>query len=753
MTDSATSRTFRRLAIAAAVASLSFATLVSGQAAEPTAPAPAPAGDASAQMATDQAKPSDSESTQLDTVVVTGTKRKERLQDVPQAIDYISADQVDRQNIETVEQLFRASPSLQASGALGGLRVRGVGGIPITSTAESAVGVVLDGVSLGGLAGGSTSLFDVQRVEVLLGPQGTLFGRNSSAGVINVVTRGPDPSAFDASMHFQVGDRDDSRMQGMFNMPLAENTALRMTGHVTKAPHTVYDKMLQQWNQKTTTGGRARLLLEPFENVEFNLIGDLVETESTNDGVLPFIDAGFLTSTFQACGVTPGPENQETCHNKSGYANDSASGVSFQADVHFGDYTLTSLSAERWARGTWDSDADQSPMGSTAPGLNRNVNQNFSQELRLTSPSGELVEYVTGLYYSDGTLDGSSLTPVVSHGRITSMAGFGQATVKATDAVHLILGARLERADVSARSTDMSNPTNSFEQENQDTDFSWRAGLQTRLSRDIQTYASYVRGYKGAAINDLALVSNPPPAGVDPIVRPEIPKVWEVGLKSVWLDGKLAVNTDVFLIDLDDYQASFLIPDGGTIRVVNGNVPKARSEGAELSVLGSVLENFSVKAGVTYTDTAYGAGYTVGGCPAGSSPRCQSTSSGATFYDAAGEPFTYVSKWKGLLSGEYSTPVTETFDGYAEADVSYASRWRTTVFDPKTTRSDQTLLGARIGMRTRNDRFGISVYGRNLLDQFRGTPLRIAPPFVPYVQILNADTRRSFGLAMDIRFY
>jgi iron complex outermembrane recepter protein len=672
---------------------------------------------------------------------------------VPQAIDYISADQLDSQNIETVEQLFRASPSLQSSGAFGGVRARGVGGVPITTTAESAVGVVLDGVSLGGLAGGSTSLFDVQRVEVLLGPQGTLFGRNSSAGVINIVTRAPDPSAFDASMHYQVGDRDDSVMRGMFNMPLAESIALRMTGHVTKAPHTVYDKGMQQWNQKTTTGGRMRLLYQPSDAVELNLIGDLNHTESTDDTGLTFIDAGVFTSTFNACGVTPGPQNQDACLNKPGYAKDDNSGLSFQADVHLGDYTLTSLSANRWSRGSFDFDEDRTNAGPITPNPSHSVKENFSQEVRLNSPSSELVEYVTGLYYSDGTLDGSNMTPVVSHGRITSLAGFGQATVKATDALHVILGARLEQAEVSARSTDTSNPANSFEQEDQDTDFSWRAGLQTRVTRDIQTYVSYVRGYKGAAINDLALVSNPPPAGVDPVVRPEIPKVWEAGVKSVWLDGKLALNGSVFHIDLEDYQASFLIPSGSSISVVNGNVPSARSQGAELSVLGSVMENFSVKAGVTYTDTAYGEGYTVGGCPAGSSPRCQSTSSGATFYDAEGEPFTFVSKWKGLLSGAYSTAVTETFDGYAEADVSYGSRWRTTVFDPKTTRSDQTLLGARIGMRTRNDRFGISLYGRNLLDQFRGTPLRIAPPFVPYVQILNADTRRSFGLEMDIRFY
>src|SRR5882757_6704668 len=167
---------------------------------------------------------------ELTEIIVTATKREERLQDVPIAVTVVGGTQLTQQNINEVVDLTRSVPSLNAAGPFGALSIRGVGSVSFSRSAEGSVGVVVDGVSLANTSLNPPELFDVARVEVLEGPQGMLFGRNSSAGLINVVTNAPDSCRVQGAGHADVATQNNSFGRAIGNIPSADNAALRITG-------------------------------------------------------------------------------------------------------------------------------------------------------------------------------------------------------------------------------------------------------------------------------------------------------------------------------------------------------------------------------------------------------------------------------------------------------------------------------------------------------------------------------------------
>src|SRR5882724_2457289 len=159
-------------------------------------------------------------------IIVTATKREERLQDVPIAVTVVGGQQLSQQNINQVVDLTRSVPSLNVAGPFGALSIRGIGSVSFSRSAEGSVGVVVDGVALANTSTNPPQLFDVARVEVLEGPQGMLFGRNSSAGVISLVTNAPDSDRFEVAGHADVGTRNNYVGRGIVNIPVADNAAL-----------------------------------------------------------------------------------------------------------------------------------------------------------------------------------------------------------------------------------------------------------------------------------------------------------------------------------------------------------------------------------------------------------------------------------------------------------------------------------------------------------------------------------------------
>ena len=724
-------------------------------------------------------------------IIVTANKREERLQNVPIAVTVVGGNQLTQQNVVSTVDLVRSAPSLNVAGVQGALSIRGVGAQSFSRTSESSVGVVVDGVALGNASQFPPPLFDASRVEVLNGPQGTLFGRNASAGVLNVVTNAPDPSRYEVVAHADVGSRNSYLARAVVNVPVADNAALRVSGIFDQAPETVYNRFDRTQIRNQTRGGRARFKWDPTDRVSVNLIADYgVNTQKGGSpwAVSASSPGSVLTSRLTACGVKVRRENQEGCTDGGNDVKIEAYGFSGQFDLDLGGVTLTSISAYR------ASISRQRRLDSDSVPVNRlNVNggpqdvRNFSQELRLTSPAGGLVEYTAGLYYFDSALDGSNTQvgqlladyPVIGicpifpgaplalcgatlgstrqqHVDTVSYAAYGQATIHATSALRLIVGARVGHEDVrdfspasvapgalaafSSTLTIRAHPTDSY--------FSYRGGVQYDLARGVMGYATYTRGYKGPAVNDVS-----PTAGGSVVVQPEIPHNTEVGVKATLLNGRLGVNVAGFRNVVTNFQTQFFDPF--LTAYVYGNAPKLVAQGVSLDIFGAPVRGLTLNGGFLYNDAKYGAGYNVA-CFQGET-AAQGCTAGAT--SAAGHQLVGAPKWKVTGNAQYATSLGGSLEGFVGGDVVYTSRINYLAStDPGTSVAPAAIFSARAGLRTHDQRYGISVFGRNLFDVYRPvlifeTPLAAQQlDFRSYASFPGRDSRRVLGVTLDARF-
>jgi iron complex outermembrane receptor protein len=331
------------------------------------------------------------ESGNVSDIVVTANRREERLQAVPITVTLVDGLQLTRQNVNSVENLERTAPALNNAGppGFGALSIRGIGGLSFSRSSEGSVGVVVDGVSLANTSNNAPLLFDVARVEVLEGPQGTLFGRNSSAGVINIVTNAPDPSKVELIAHSDTGSRNNIIGRGAFNLPLSSNAALRVTGSYSRDPDVQRNRADGSYLKREAKAGRARFLWEPSSRLTINLSADYTDLDQNGGApwaVFSSSATSALTARLAGCGVQVGPRNEEGCVGTSGISSSTAFGASGQIDYDLGGPTLTSITAYRGVRANSASDVDSVTANRLSQAIDDKID-NFSQELRVSSPS------------------------------------------------------------------------------------------------------------------------------------------------------------------------------------------------------------------------------------------------------------------------------------------------------------------------------------------------------------------------------
>jgi iron complex outermembrane recepter protein len=417
-------------------------------------------------------------------IIVTAQKREENLQAVPIAISVVGGDAIANAGGITLENAQYLVPSLnfRKSGTTlnQALFLRGVGTINFSIAAEPSVAAVLDGVVLSRAGEGFTDLFDVERIEVLRGPQGTLFGKNASAGVVSIVTKRPT-NEFEATVEASYFDKAEYRGRATINLPLGENIRSRFTGF-----YSDYDGNISNITTGNKVNGfkhygvRGVVEADLGETVQLTFRGDwrkanddccaeIIGTTPTNAAALALRNTGINREETRIVA-----QNLETATKEESW------GLSLQADVELGSHTLTSITSYRG----WDNveirDGDW--LDRTYVGLNQlhddgpQTSKTFTQELRIASPTGQFLEYVLGAYYSKADSDrtftrnvitcSASTLPAVVPGltpcstapgvsTITTPSGtadfgsvfknfsvFGQATVNISDSLRLIGGLR-----------------------------------------------------------------------------------------------------------------------------------------------------------------------------------------------------------------------------------------------------------------------------------------------------------------------
>jgi iron complex outermembrane recepter protein len=424
------------------------------------------------------------EDTANNEIIVTAQKREEKLQDIPLAVSVVGGDAVANNGGITLENAQYLVPSLnfRKSGTSlnQALFLRGVGTINFSIAAEPSVAAVLDGVVLSRAGEGFTDLFDVERIEVLRGPQGTLFGKNASAGVVSIVTKRPTAD-FGATVEASYFTKSEYRGRATVNIPLGENLRSRFTGFYGSYDGNVnnlttgnkvngYEHYGIRGAVEANLGDTVTLTLRgDFRKANDDCCAEIIGTTPTNAAALALVGTGFN-----------GNASRNIRQNLVTATKEKSWGVALQADIELGEHTLTSITSYRGWDNTEIRDGDW--LDRPYIGLNQlhdngpQTSKTFSQELRIASPTGQFLEYVLGAYYSKADSDrtftrnvitcSASTLPAVVPGltpcstapgvsTITTPAGtadfgssfknvsvFGQATLNLSDSFRFIGGLR-----------------------------------------------------------------------------------------------------------------------------------------------------------------------------------------------------------------------------------------------------------------------------------------------------------------------
>lgn len=719
----------------------------------------------------------------LEEVVVTASKRPEMLQAIPMSVAVVSGDNLKNSNINSLEDIQRAVPSVSfadnSSSDNTSMSIRGIGA-RITgagaSAIEPSVATVVDGVVLGRSAMSLSNFSDVERIEVLRGPQGTLFGMNASAGVVNILTKDPSDE-FNGDLGVSYGSYRESKINGAVSGPLIDNILLGRLSFFTQKRdgyvHNIFDG--RYFNDDDQAGYRGKLAILPRDTTKILLnvdFGDRVRQCC----VAVIIDSTHNDPVSRHYQDSTSGRNSEA-YNGTGIlkTSDKNKGVSLQWDEDLGYAQLTSISAYRsWKNSSTNQVSIPSPFPPTPLAISSNDQYQLSQELRLASPVGETIEYVGGVFIFKQRLKTSQrqVFDLSSNGlpfaldshrnnKIDTLnyAGFGEATFHLTNSVSLIGGARWTHTKLDMDLVGLppdplalpSHPAipvagtlyNVGRTEDSVTASNWsgRGGVRWKITPENMIYGAISRGFKGPAFN--AATGN----GASQRVDPERSTNYEFGWKSQFLDRRLRTNVSLFYTDFRDFQAVGFI-NAGTIQIqqVLLNASKMQSKGAELELEAIPIEGLSLNFNASYVNAIY-KDFQNAPCPTGQS--CPNNLQDLSGRSLPGQP-----KWSFNGGSQYiiSLP-NKPFDGFVRANISWRGR---VIWDPNGSRLTEegaySLIGGAFGIEDKENKYKFTVFGNNLTNERNG-PIAVGATFGYLVtQFLSPDYQRTYGASIDYHF-
>ena len=731
-----------------------------------TAIALAPAAAFAADAPPASPAPAAAPAAQDDTIIVTAQKRAENIQNVPLSIAAESGKALVSKGVSDVNDLQKIVPSTRidttAQSAGLTLRIRGVGA-GSNAAIDPSVAPYIDGVYLPRPGAMLTSFLDVDSVEVLRGPQGTLFGRNATVGAISVHTVAPSLTGDSAQVSAEAGSYGDLKFQGIGNLKINDDLAIRAAAFDSHTDGYIHDKTDgKTYGEGDTLAGRAAVKAKIGQDLTW--VGRVDYARTKGDGInLTQVDVAIATpaqlKAFEARSGQPasqltGPGYDTWQRFDSPTLRDTQWGVS--SDLTWSGpsgYSLRLIDSYRnWRDAQSDGDVVFTPMDM----LNRHgsfASDSQSHELQLISPKGMLngrFDFVAGLYYfsehysTTEVFDvGSNLctfvygvlkpafipacqaapalnaTDGIFHQHASSIAGYAQADYKITDALNLTVGARYTHDSKSGVFDQYVN--NPFVGANvlrapehdvlsfSDSRPSWRASLSYRINPSVMAFATYSTGYKSGGFNNLGGSTS---LGVaNRTFASETSNDYELGVKSQFLNGRVLFNADLFQTTLDNFQdrsfngLAFIIRNAGSVR----------ARGAEAEGVAQLVPHVKLDFGATYLDSIFTANHNAPGLPActgavGSCPTVQ---------DLTGMRTTYAPKWQTDLGLEYDSPAFgDGWTAQVRGSLTYASKVFTTNDDnPQSITGGDTLLGARATMVSPGGRFTFSIFGDNLTNR------------------------------------
>lgn len=712
----------------------------------------------------------------LEEVVVTAQKRAESLQDVPISIAVVSGVELANLNKTQITDLQRLVPGFTfaegTSDAGRNILIRGIGTSSFSRMVDLSVGTVVDNVASGSLSGSILDFSDVQRVEVLRGPQGMLFGKNASAGLLNITTYNPTDE-FTTGFRTAYGSENLVNLYGYASGPLVEDELLGRISMYSNTSDAIIDNRYpggQDGNDRNEWGGRAKLRWLVTDDLDAQI--NYTHIDRHHHCCIATLRQVTPGSVVAREGGPVGPKNDKIVDNDTSKGETKVDIYSLEANYTLDDYLLTSISA--YTNENVSAAARADLYTRTALPLNNAYEkyEQYTQELRVTSPSDATVSYVAGLYffYKDFSdeftryidLYGIDYSPVPNSGALSvlndtkasnqSSAVFGQLTWKVTDKSRLAVGGRYNDDQLTHKQTVSSipgtlpeAPPGSVDEKTNDQGGSWRVIGEYDIADDAMVYASVARGYKGPGSNSLP--SGPTSGNV--FVDPEIPTSYEAGIKSQWLDNRLRVNAATYYSTFKDFQASAQVPGAFPPLFFLTNAGELETKGVELEVNANVLENFDVQASVAYTDATF-SDWDDAPCYARQT-EAQGCVNGVQDLSGAEMPFS--PDWAVFLAGTYYIPVpSQPFDGFASLNFFWRDEVQfDTANNPLLTGDPYNTFDLYTGIAARNGRYRVQFYVQNLFDQFY--PSAIGGQEVVGVeaaQILEYTYKRRFGVSLQM---
>lgn len=716
---------------------------------------------------------------EIQEIIVTAEKRAANVQDVPVAMTVVTGEALEKIGGNSFTDIAKMAPSMtfQNGGnpAVSSISLRGVGTFAYGIGVESSVLVVVDDIALAQQSQALTDLVDIERVEVLRGPQSTLFGKSASAGVISITTKAPS-DRFTARAEIKVTDDDEQRYAGSISGPISDTLAFRVSGAVTR-----YDGNVRNlFNNKMENGRKsdsvfARLRWEPLDNFDATLFGHYNKTR-TECCAVPFrslsptarlLRVPSLTPAVFAPGIVASPSNVNGIADTIAQPTSKDRGAALKMNWGIGEHTLTSItSINRYSFRDF-AETDNSAVDIlailTGGALHGGISQRgvygtdaFAQEIRLTSPDGPL-KYVVGAYYADNDLTRSfqrgpviSVTNFNATSQSKNYALFGQADWRFLDETSVIAGLRVNREDI--RYTFKNNINGqTFGRSDGDTAVTGKFGFQHHPSDDVMLFATYARGYKGQTY-DLTSSFNAAIAALQP-VKAEHSDSFEAGMKGTFLDRRLVFNVTAFTTDYRNFQAQSLEPTiGGALRL--DNVGSLRTRGVEVEWIARPADSFTLSGGLAYIDAkirkypkaqCYGGQTAAQGCVGGSQ-------------NLAGARLSNAPSWKANVVGDYAIELPSLpFD----ANISLGYSWQSKVQyqlsqDPTTIQKAYGIADLNIGIKERdNGRYSVTLFARNLFDTHYASGLfnfqqLLAAESVQ--QYLPRDFSRYLGVTVSLAY-
>jgi len=710
----------------------------------------------------------------LEEIVVTAQKRQETLQDVPISVSVIGAEVLNNAGLDKIEDLQSYVPNLQMTetGISTQMYVRGIG-TGNNQGFEQSVGMYIDGVYYGRQQLIRAPFFDLERIEVLRGPQGVLFGKNTIAGALNMTTAKPTDD-FTGSLSLEGGDHGIFDAQAMISGPLSDNVRGRLA--IRSYEEDGYYKNIfrgRDETQRESVAIRGTLEWDPTDNLalslkvesnQFDAVGRSISIIQDDVAIPPFPTAGLnFDEIFEFVLMQPDRVGDPVIDfNRRADAREDSendlTNITFTADYGLGENTLTFVTGlvEYEIEETCDCDFI---AGSIFGTLALEEYEQFSQEIRLTSPTGGNVEWIAGVFYQTSDLDyqdniiipPDTVLQFLAGGALASItdtsvhrdyfansdlwAGFGQVTWNVSDTFRLTLGGRYTSED-----KDASRELNVWDNATQDITVSPAAPLvflgafaitseqtpgghslvgdlseskftpsgsfQWDVSDDAMIYGSISTGFKSGGFD--ARANNP---GSWQFLEEEV-IAYEVGVKSTLWEGRAELNVAAFFTDYDNLQIAQF---DGTLGFNVGNAAKTEVTGIEIDGRVLLTDSLSLGYALGFLDHEF-KDFQNGNCYNRQTPDGVIGSQGNQLCDYTGFSGQYTPEFTSSLVLDYEKPLGDnmTFEFFVAHN--YTGEQNVHVnLDPQYKIDGYTLLDARVGIR--GERWSLAVLGKNLLDE------------------------------------